>query len=54
MKVSVQRERGLKMVQPAFKGYLAHVHRGIAWLYHIEMMELTHAHKGSCSCVKRK
>ena len=33
----------MKIVCPAFKGCLAHVHRGMMWLCHTEMTELMHA-----------
>ena len=36
------------VVGPAFKGCLAHAHayRGMTWLRHMQIMELTHVHKG--------
>lgn len=50
---SVCSQKEIEMA-PAFKGCLEHAHRGVAWLRRKQMMELTHAHKGSHSCVRRR
>ena len=36
----MQRERELKMAPPAFKGCLAHAHRGMVWLCDMQMIHM--------------